>query len=158
MSNVDACRSDHRALLEVSDLAARYGRARVLTGVTFSVAPGEAVVLLGRNGAGKSTALKAIMGLEVEHRDERFPAKEWVLGLRLGGAARAWPFSVLVQRVDAEGRLRERVGGQDIEIRYDRAHRSAAAYDAAGQALPSVTAYWFAWVAFNPKTSVLTAH
>ena len=64
---------------------------------------------------------------EVEHRDERFPAKEWVLGLRLGGAARAWPFSVLVQRVDAEGRLRERVGGQDIEIRYDRAHRSAAA-------------------------------
>ncbi len=95
---------------------------------------------------------------EVEHRDERFPAKEWVLGLRLGGAARAWPFSVLAQRVDAEGRLRERVGGQDIEIRYDRVHRSAAAYDAAGQALPGVTAYWFAWVAFNPKTSVLTAH
>ncbi len=70
MSEADACRAGNRALLEVSDLAARYGRARVLTGVSFSVAPGEAVVLLGRNGAGKSTALKAIMGLEVEHQGQ----------------------------------------------------------------------------------------
>lgn len=54
------------ALLEVSGLEARYGQARVLSGLSFSVVPGEAVVLLGRNGAGKSTTLKAIMGLEVE--------------------------------------------------------------------------------------------
>ncbi len=98
--------------------------------------------------------VQALM-FEVEHRDERFPAKEWVLGLRLGGQARAYPFSVLALRTDAQGRLREHIGGQDIEIRYDRVHRSAAAYDAAGQPLPGVMAYWFAWVAFNPKTSVL---
>jgi len=98
--------------------------------------------------------VQALM-FEVEHRDERFPVKEWVLGLRLGGEARAYPFSVLAQRADAQGRLRDRVGGRDVEIRFDRAHRSAEAFDAAGQPLPGVMAYWFAWVAFNPKTSVL---
>jgi branched-chain amino acid transport system ATP-binding protein len=55
-------------LLEVKGLAARYGAALALTNVSLSVAPGEAVVLLGRNGAGKSTTLKAIMGLEVERQ------------------------------------------------------------------------------------------
>ncbi|GGG26671.1 ABC transporter ATP-binding protein [Caldovatus sediminis] len=50
-------------LLAVEGLEARYGRARILAGLTFHVARGEVVVLLGRNGAGKSTTLKAIMGL-----------------------------------------------------------------------------------------------
>ncbi len=50
-------------LLTVEGLEARYGRARILAGLNLSVAPGEVVVLLGRNGAGKSTTLKAIMGL-----------------------------------------------------------------------------------------------
>ncbi len=100
--------------------------------------------------------VQALM-FEVEHRDDRFPAKEWVLGLRSGAQARAYPFSVLAQRTDADGRLRERIGGQDIEIRYDRAHRSAQALDGAGQALPGVMANWFAWVAFNRQTSVLAA-
>jgi branched-chain amino acid transport system ATP-binding protein len=51
------------ALLSVSDLNAFYGRAHILHGVTFSMAPGEVVALVGRNGAGKSTTMKAIMGL-----------------------------------------------------------------------------------------------
>ncbi len=50
-------------MLEVADLAARYGRATVLEGVGFAVGAGEVVALLGRNGAGKSTTLKAVMGL-----------------------------------------------------------------------------------------------
>ncbi|MBW8268474.1 ABC transporter ATP-binding protein [Caldovatus sp. SYSU G05006] len=50
-------------MLAVEGLEARYGRARILAGLTFHVARGEVVVLLGRNGAGKSTTLKAIMGL-----------------------------------------------------------------------------------------------
>ena len=55
-------------LLEVSGLEASYGRAQVLSGVTLTADAGEAIVILGRNGAGKSTTLKAIMGLEVDHR------------------------------------------------------------------------------------------
>ena len=55
-------------LLEVAGLEASYGHAQALAGISFTVASGEAVVLLGRNGAGKSTTLKAIMGLEVERR------------------------------------------------------------------------------------------
>ena len=50
-------------MLEVSGLSAAYGRARILFDVDLRVASGEVVVLLGRNGAGKSTTLKALVGL-----------------------------------------------------------------------------------------------
>jgi branched-chain amino acid transport system ATP-binding protein len=50
-------------LLEVSELHARYGKSHVLHGVTLGVDRGEIVCLLGRNGVGKSTTLKSIMGL-----------------------------------------------------------------------------------------------
>ena len=49
------------ALLEVQNLNAWYGGAQILFDVGFQVAPGEVVALLGRNGAGKSTTMKAIM-------------------------------------------------------------------------------------------------
>jgi branched-chain amino acid transport system ATP-binding protein len=50
-------------MLSVRDLHAYYGRAHILHGVTLEAHAGEVVALLGRNGAGKSTTLKAIMGL-----------------------------------------------------------------------------------------------
>ncbi|MGE4081288.1 MAG: ABC transporter ATP-binding protein [Reyranella sp.] len=50
-------------MLSVKDLHAYYGRAHILHGVTLEARAGEVVALLGRNGAGKSTTLKAIMGL-----------------------------------------------------------------------------------------------
>lgn len=50
-------------LLEVRDLHAFYGPSHILHGVCFSMAPGEIVTLLGRNGSGRSTTAKAIMGL-----------------------------------------------------------------------------------------------
>jgi branched-chain amino acid transport system ATP-binding protein len=49
--------------LAIQRLSAGYGRARVLFDVSFEIQSGEVVALLGRNGAGKSTTLKAIMGL-----------------------------------------------------------------------------------------------
>jgi branched-chain amino acid transport system ATP-binding protein len=51
------------AILEVEGLNAAYGQAQVLFDVSVEVARGEIVALMGRNGAGKSTTLKAIMGL-----------------------------------------------------------------------------------------------
>jgi branched-chain amino acid transport system ATP-binding protein len=51
------------ALLRVAGLHAWYGESHILHGVDFAVGEGELVTLLGRNGAGKTTILKAIMGL-----------------------------------------------------------------------------------------------
>jgi branched-chain amino acid transport system ATP-binding protein len=50
-------------LLTVNLLNAWYGESHILHGVTFAVQPGEVVTLLGRNGVGKTTTLKAIMGI-----------------------------------------------------------------------------------------------
>jgi branched-chain amino acid transport system ATP-binding protein len=57
-------------MLSVVDLHAYYGRAHILHGVSLEARPGEVVALLGRNGAGKSTAMKAIMGLVTPARGE----------------------------------------------------------------------------------------
>ncbi|UUX95279.1 ABC transporter ATP-binding protein [Aquabacterium sp. J223] len=50
-------------MLEISEVCASYGEAQALFGVTLSVMPGEAVSLMGRNGMGKSTTVKAVMGM-----------------------------------------------------------------------------------------------
>ena len=50
-------------LLEIKDLNAWYGESHILHGVNFDVKRGELVTLLGRNGAGRSTTLKAIMNM-----------------------------------------------------------------------------------------------
>ena len=53
----------HDVLLDVMGLAAWYGAAQILFGVDLEVRRGEVVALMGRNGAGKSTTLKTIMGM-----------------------------------------------------------------------------------------------
>ncbi len=50
-------------MLKIQNLHAFYGKSHVLHGVHFEVQPGEIVALLGRNGSGRSTTAKAIMGL-----------------------------------------------------------------------------------------------
>ena len=50
-------------MLHIDNLHAFYGKSHVLHGVSFNVTPGEIVALLGRNGSGRSTTAKAIMGL-----------------------------------------------------------------------------------------------
>ncbi len=50
-------------LLSVQDIHSAYGLSRVLFGVTLDVMPGECVCLLGRNGVGKTTTIRSVMGL-----------------------------------------------------------------------------------------------
>ena len=49
-------------MLEVRDLHAYYGKSHILQGVDLRIEAGEVVSLLGRNGVGRSTTVKAIMG------------------------------------------------------------------------------------------------
>ncbi|MCP3442932.1 ABC transporter ATP-binding protein [Bradyrhizobium sp. CCGUVB14] len=56
------------AVIEVADLDVYYGTSQILFGVDLSVRQGETMALLGRNGAGKSTTMKAIMGLAPPRR------------------------------------------------------------------------------------------
>jgi branched-chain amino acid transport system ATP-binding protein len=66
-----------RPLLAVHNLEAWYGESHVLHGVTFDVQAGEVVTLLGRNGVGKTTTLKAIMGIvETRTGSVRFEDRE----------------------------------------------------------------------------------
>jgi len=63
MSEATTIGTDTPDLLTVSDLHAWYGESHILHGASFSVKRGELVTLLGRNGAGKTSILKSIMGL-----------------------------------------------------------------------------------------------
>ena len=65
------------ALLDISGLASFYGLSQALHGIDLCVRPGEQVALVGRNGMGKSTLLKSIVGLVRDRRGE----------IRLGGAS-----------------------------------------------------------------------
>ena len=50
-------------LLELADIETSYGQSRVLFGISLAIAPGEMVSLMGRNGMGKTTTVRSIMGL-----------------------------------------------------------------------------------------------
>lgn len=63
-------------LLDVSDLHAYYGKSHVLQGVNLHINPGEIVSLLGRNGVGRSTTIKAIMGLVNATGSVKFDGQE----------------------------------------------------------------------------------
>ena len=68
-------------MLEVRDLHAYYGQSHILHGVAMDVNDGEIVSLLGRNGVGRSTACKSIMGLVAAQGTVRFRGKD-IAGLR----------------------------------------------------------------------------
>jgi branched-chain amino acid transport system ATP-binding protein len=68
-------------ILEINDLHAYYGQSHVLRGVALGVGEGEIVSLLGRNGVGRSTTCKAIMGLVKAQGSIRYRGKD-ITGLR----------------------------------------------------------------------------
>ena len=75
-------------MLEVHGLNAWYGKSHILRGVDFRVGSGEIVSLLGRNGVGRSTTIKAIMGDVTRQGSIRFKGQE-ISGLKPHEIARA---------------------------------------------------------------------
>ncbi|WP_025918329.1 ABC transporter ATP-binding protein [Herminiimonas sp. CN] len=74
-------------LLEIRDLHAFYGKSHVLHGVNLSIAEGEIVSLLGRNGAGRSTTVKAAMGQVAATGSIQFKGEQ-LIGLQVFQIAR----------------------------------------------------------------------
>lgn len=71
--------SQRQPVLEVSDLSISFGRAEVFSGLTFSVASGDALAVIGPNGAGKTQLLRALIGA-VPHGG----TLHWAPGVRIG--------------------------------------------------------------------------
>lgn len=76
-------------MLAVKDLEAWYGESHILHGVTFNIRAGEVVTLLGRNGVGKTTTLKAIMGIVEQRKGSVHFAGRELIGLSSDTIARA---------------------------------------------------------------------
>ena len=74
-------------MLQIADLHGYYGKSHVLHGVNMHVNPGEIVCLLGRNGVGRSTTAKAVMGQVLARGSVRFRGRE-ILGMKAYEIAR----------------------------------------------------------------------
>jgi branched-chain amino acid transport system ATP-binding protein len=119
-------------LLAVADLHVHYGRSHVLQGVELAVPAGGVVALLGRNGAGKSTTLKAIMGIARPSAGSIAFAGRPILGQPTDRVARlgvAWvPETRAIfpsLSVEEHLTLAVRAGGWTLERIYDRFPRLA---------------------------------
>ncbi len=86
--------------------------------------------------------------------DRRYPTKTWVLGIEYLGITRAYPFPEL-----SSGSLSftDRLGPETVQVSYDPSSRTARIRNQAGDDLPTVVVYWFAWTAFHPETEVYQA-
>lgn len=102
-------------------------------------------------GYARSTGLY----FSVSAESRRYHPKEQVLGVTVDGQTKAYPFTELA-RSDSP-MIDDEVAGQPVRIQFDAVHRSARAYDDAGELLPAVTSFWFAWYAFHPEGDVFQA-
>src|SRR5262249_8513980 len=94
-------------ILEIDGLNAAYGLAQILFDLSLSVRRGEVVALMGRNGAGKSSTLKAVMGLLPPHPRGRY-------GIAPRGGARP---ALARPRHSGDGELPHRSAGAWIRAR-----------------------------------------
>jgi branched-chain amino acid transport system ATP-binding protein len=74
-------------MLTVENLHAYYGKSHILQGVSFHIGEGEIVSLLGRNGVGRSTTIKAVMGLVPPQGSVVFKGRD-IAGLKAHQIAR----------------------------------------------------------------------
>ena len=87
----------------------------------------------------------------VDVSDKRRKNKDWVFGILLNGVAKAYPYDELAKE---KGPLKDNLGNQTIFIHFDKGNRSVRAETSTGKPVPGVSAYWFAWQAFYPKTQL----
>jgi hypothetical protein len=87
----------------------------------------------------------------VSHSDKRYHPKEVVVGLEINGKFKAYPF---VELAKGTGVLKDTFEGEKVTIEYNAEARSARVTDENKALLPSLTAFWFAWIAFHPETAV----
>jgi len=87
----------------------------------------------------------------VNNKDSRLHSKDWVLGIEINGHTKAYPF-VLLGKLEMP--IRDKVGGQEIDIYFDKEGSSGYITDQEGEIIPTVQAYWFAWAAFHPDTEL----
>ena len=119
-------------LLSVKDLRVRYGKVEAVKGVSFEVAEGDIVTLLGANGAGKTSILHSISGLvkpaagEIRFRDERLDGKKSseIIKLGLGHVPEGrhlFPYMTVQDNLlmGAYARTDSAVKG-DLELTYER--------------------------------------
>jgi len=121
-------------MLKVDDLDVRYGEIRALRGVSFEVAQGEVVTLLGGNGAGKSTTLRTISGLIRAHSGSVSFEGESLLGKSPDDVARMGIVHVpegrqVIPGLSVLDNLRlgtsnGRFKGQDVSAGLDRVHET----------------------------------
>ncbi len=79
------------------------------------------------------------------------PIKTRILGLEINGKSRAYSLSTLEAAAE---NLRDNLGGVAIRIEIDPSGQVVGVFDEKGLPLPHLFAYWFAWQAFHPETTV----
>ncbi len=90
----------------------------------------------------------------VANQNNAYGNKEWVMGVVIDGLAKAYPFRELEL---TSGDFIDEINGQSVRILWSKDARSAQIFDARGEEMPAVTAYWFAWFGFYPQTQVYRA-
>lgn len=86
--------------------------------------------------------------------DRRYHPKEQVIGVAINGHYKVYPFSELARTA---GEVSDEIGGRKVLVRFDKAQRSAQVFNAGGEPIPSLTGFWFAWMAFHPDSAVFSA-
>ena len=87
----------------------------------------------------------------VSNYDNRLAAKELVLGLEINGQFKAYPLSRLPA---GEERIADRHADTEIFVEYQRDALTGRVLAASGEEIPTFLAFWFAWSAFHPETSI----
>ncbi len=90
----------------------------------------------------------------VSQLDKRYHPKEYVIGLNYQGKTKVYPFSELAKM---QSPFNDRVAGQDIKIVFDAKNRTGRILNDRGNEIPTITAFWFAWMAFYPQSDIFKA-